>query len=76
LQDFTEFHYPDAKADIANVFLERCLELNTDSGVTQMVMPQNWLFLGSYKKQREHLLKEVTWNLLARLLKFYALKKG
>ena len=67
LQDFTERHYGNAKNDIANVFLERCLELNTKGGVTQMVMPQNWLFLGSYKKQREHLLKEVTWNLLARL---------
>ena len=67
LQDFTERHYGNAKGDIANVFLERCLELNSKSGVTQMVMPQNWLFLGSYKKQREHLLKEVTWNLLARL---------
>ena len=67
LQDFTERHYSNAKGDIANVFLERCLELNTDGGVTQMVMPQNWLFLGSYKKQREHLLKGVTWNLLARL---------
>ncbi len=32
-----------------------------------MVMPQNWLFLGSYKKQREYLLKQVTWDLLARL---------
>ena len=67
LQDFTELHYGNAKGDIANVFLERCLELNIKGGVTQMVMPQNWLFLGSYKKQREYLLKEVTWNLLARL---------
>ena len=67
LQDFTERHYQNAKGDIANVFLERCLELNTKGGVTQLVMPQNWLFLGSYKKQREHLLKKVTWNLLARL---------
>jgi N-6 DNA Methylase len=67
LQNFTERHYGNAKGDIANVFLERCLELNSNGGITQMVMPQNWLFLGSYKKQREHLLKEVTWNLLARL---------
>ena len=36
-------------------------------GVTQCVMPQNWLFLGIYKKHREHLLKNVTWNLLALL---------
>lgn len=67
LQDFTERHYGDAKGDIANVFLDRCLELNANGGVTQMVMPQNWLFLGIYKKQREHLLKQVTWDLLARL---------
>ncbi|MCF7970251.1 MAG: hypothetical protein K9L22_03675, partial [Methylococcaceae bacterium] len=67
LQDFTAQHYADAKGDLANVFLERCLELNSQGGVTQMVMPQNWLFLGSYKKQREHLLKQVSWDLLARL---------
>jgi hypothetical protein len=30
-------------------------------------MPQNWLFLTSYRKQRESLLKRVQWNLLARL---------
>jgi hypothetical protein len=30
-------------------------------------MPQNWLFLKSYKKQREHLLKDATWNLMTRL---------
>jgi len=67
LQDYTAQHYADAKRDIANVFLERCLELNSNGGVTQMVMPQNWLFLGSYKKQREVLLKQVSWDLLARL---------
>lgn len=60
-------HYPDAKNDLANVFLERCLELCGDDGVVQIVMPQNWLFLTSYKKQRESLLKRVQWNLLARL---------
>jgi hypothetical protein len=55
------------------VFLERCLELahppknGQGSGVVQIVMPQNWLFLTSYKKQRESLLKRVQWNLLARL---------
>jgi hypothetical protein len=37
------------------------------AGVVQIVMPQNWLFLGGYQKQRESLLKRVQWNLLARL---------
>ena len=29
--------------------------------------PQNWLFLTSYKKLRERLLKQRTWNLVVRL---------
>lgn len=69
LRDFCEAHYPEAKNDLANVFLERCLELSCagGAGVVQIVMPQNWLFLTSYRKQRESLLKRVQWNLLARL---------
>ncbi len=68
LKDYSEVHFPNAKNDLANVFLERCLELAVDgSGVVQIVMPQNWLFLGTYKKQRESLLKLLEWNLLARL---------
>ncbi|MFM7847997.1 MAG: Eco57I restriction-modification methylase domain-containing protein, partial [Rubrivivax sp.] len=69
LRAYCETHYPEAKNDLANVFLERCLELSRDqgAGVVQIVMPQNWLFLTSYKKQRESLLKTVQWNLLARL---------
>ena len=69
LKDYCETHYPEAKNDLANVFLERCLELSRDqgAGVIQIVMPQNWLFLNSYKKQRVSLLQSVQWNLLARL---------
>jgi hypothetical protein len=69
LKDYCETNYPDAKNDLANVFLERCLELSRDqgAGVVQIVMPQNWLFLTSYKKQRESLLKRVQWNLVALL---------
>ena len=73
LKTYCAQHYPDAKNDLANVFLERCLELahppkaGQGPGVVQIVMPQNWLFLTSYKKQRESLLQRVQWNLLARL---------
>ena len=69
LQKFAERRYARAKKDLANVFLERCLEfcLEDGAGVTQVVMSQNWLFLTSYKTQREHLLKDVRWDLLARL---------
>jgi len=69
LRKFCEKHYPKAKNDLANVFLERCLELSLPegSGATQIVMPQNWLFLTSYRAQREQLLKDMRWELLARL---------
>ena len=69
LKDYCETHYPEAKNDLANVFLERCLELSRDrgAGVVQIVMPQNWLFLASYKHQRQSLLERVQWNFLARL---------
>ena len=69
VREYSERHYSDAKNDLANVFLERCLELSQRQGcgVVQIVMPQNWLFLTSYKKQRESLLKRVRWNLLVKL---------
>lgn len=69
LRKFAESRYSSAKNDLANIFLERCLEFSQDegAGVVQIVMPQNWLFLTSYKTQREHLLKDARWELLARL---------
>ncbi|GAB3214617.1 Eco57I restriction-modification methylase domain-containing protein [Pseudaeromonas pectinilytica] len=67
LQDFCENYYPEAKADLATAFLERCLDFNPQGGSSTIVLPQNWLFLTSYKKFREKLLTEQSWNLLARL---------
>ena len=69
LRDYSEAHYPEAKNDLANVFLNRCLELclKLGAGVSQVVMPQNWLFLSGYNKQRKSLLTSSSWNLLARL---------
>ena len=59
--------YPASRNDLATVFLERCLELCAIGGATSLVLPQNWLFLTSYSKLREKLLKRRTWHLLARL---------
>ena len=67
LRTFCEQHYPAAKNDLATVFLERCLELCEGGGTASLVLPQNWLFLTSYRKLREKLLKAETWCLLARL---------
>lgn len=80
LRDFCGKHYPAAKNDLATVFLDRCLELASPplppevgrgkgktGGTVSVVLPQNWLFLTSYKKFREKLLKNDTWHLIARL---------
>ena len=67
LRAFCERRYPAAKNDLATVFLERCLELCAECGTASLVLPQNWLFLTTYRKLREKLLKTETWHLLARL---------
>lgn len=67
LRDFCEQLYATAKNDLATVFLERCLELCVRGGTASIVLPQNWLFLTSYRKFRENLLNKDTWNLLVRL---------
>ena len=67
LRRFCEQRYSTAKNDLATVFLERCLELCTEGGTASLVLPQNWLFLTSYRKLREKLLKTEAWHLLARL---------
>ena len=67
LRAFCQRHYGAAKNDLATVFLERCLSLCEEGGSASLVLPQNWLFLSSYRKLRERLLKKETWHLLARL---------
>ena len=67
LRDFCQRRHSAAKNDLATVFLDRCLELCTDGGTCSLVLPQNWLFLTSYRKFREKLLKNDTWHLIARL---------
>ncbi len=67
LLDFCEKNNPDAKVDLATVFLDKMLKSNVYGGISCCVIPQNWLFLTSYKKFREKLLKNESWTMVARL---------
>jgi hypothetical protein len=67
MANYCEINYPDSKGDLANVFLDKMLKSNNYGGVSCSVIPQNWLFLTSYKKFREKLLKNETWSVIARL---------
>jgi hypothetical protein len=67
LADFTIKNYPASKGDLATVFLTRLLKNMDNGGTVSNVIPQNWLFLATYKKLREKLLKDYGWNFIARL---------
>ena len=65
LADFIGRFFPDARADLATSMLMRMTKLAERGGTVASVTPQNWLFLGSYKKLREHLLDQSSLNWIA-----------
>lgn len=67
LKGFCETHYPEGKNDLATAFLDRCLEFCAKGGTSSIVLPQNWLFLTSYKKFREKLLRNEQFDLVVKL---------
>ena len=67
LRTFAETHHGDAKGDLATVLVSRIFGWLGKGGTQAVVSPQNWLFLKTYRKLRERLLKGRTWNLVARL---------
>ena len=67
LKEFARDRHPAAKGDLATLFVSRGFGWLDKHGAQALVTPQNWLFLTSYRKLRERLLKRRTWNLVARL---------
>ena len=67
LKEYIETHYAVGKADLATAFVMRCLQLCETGGSTALVTPQNWLFLTTYTKLRDKLLRDQLWNFVVRL---------
>lgn len=67
LSNYAINNYPAGKGDLATVFLERMLKGNKVGGLSSVVMPQNWLFLTTYKKYREYIIKNKKLNIICRL---------
>lgn len=67
LKEFIQTHYTAAKQDLATAFVERCRDFCQPGGTSTLVTPQNWLFLGTYQKLREILLKTIQWDWIIRL---------
>jgi hypothetical protein len=67
LRSFCATSYGAAKMDLSTVFLARFRQTLASAGALAFVMPQNWLFLGSYRSFRLQLLRDCSWQILARL---------
>ncbi len=67
LRDFIGLRHGEARADLATAFVERCRSFCHPSGAYAVVTPQNWMFLSSYRRFRERMLREQTWFVFARL---------
>ena len=67
LQTFADGNHPDAKKELATMFVSRILGWLGASGVQAVVVPQNWRFLTTYQRLRERLLRGQKWRLVAGL---------
>src|SRR6266851_5555426 len=60
LSTYLAARFKSAKADLATAMLTRMRALVAPGGTVAAVTPQNWLFLGSYKKLREALMVQAS----------------
>jgi hypothetical protein len=62
---YLKARFDSAKADLATTMVTRMRTLTTLGGALASVTPQNWLFVGSYKKLREALVTHASLALIA-----------
>ena len=67
LKKFSKDRFPDTKSDLFACFIERGFTLAKDAGYNAMVTMQSWMFLSSFEKMRERLLREKTIVTMAHL---------
>lgn len=57
LADYVKKYYPDSKADMFAVFIERCRELIKIKGFQSMITQHAWMFLTRYERLRPKILE-------------------
>jgi type II restriction/modification system DNA methylase subunit YeeA len=67
LKDYAKATFPDSKADLFAMFIERGFGWCKPTGFNSMVTMQSWMFLSSYEAMREKLLRERTIHTMAHL---------
>ncbi len=56
LSDYVKKNYPDSKADLFAVFIEKCGQMPKKNGYQAMITQHAWMFLSSFEKLRGKLL--------------------
>ena len=67
VKKFAKDQFPDAKSDLFACFIERGYTLAKKAGYDAMVTMQSWMFLSSFEKMRERMLREKTIGTMAHL---------
>ena len=57
LSQYIKDHFPDTKADLFACFIERGNQMADKHGYNCMVTMQSWMFLSSFEKMREKILR-------------------
>lgn len=57
VNDLVKKYYPDSKADLFAVFIERCGEMVRTNGYQAMITMHSWMFLSSFEKLRLKILQ-------------------
>ncbi len=55
LSEYVKKHYPDSKADLFAVFIEKCEEMLNGDGYQAMITMHSWMFIATYEMLREKL---------------------
>ena len=56
VNDYVKKNFPDSKADLFAVFIERCGQMAKKNGYQAMITQHSWMFLSSFEKLRTKLL--------------------
>lgn len=63
LKKYVQKNYPDSKADLFSVFMEKLMSMTKDDGYIGMVTMHSWMFLSNFEKLRKKLQKHTIINM-------------
>lgn len=67
LKRFAQDHYPDSRADLCAMFIDRGHEMLVPGGIVSMITMESWMFLTSFETFRKRLIETKTIITMAHL---------